>query len=56
MFMNIDCEVSTEEIMKQLLNAHSLNYVLWLALKTYNYHSPEYIADMVTKIVEETNE
>ena len=56
MFINVQAEVSTQEIMEQLLKAHSLNYVLWLALKTVNYHSPEYLADKVTATVEEVSE
>lgn len=52
MFLDVSCEVSTEEIMAKMLEKHSINYVLYLALKTYNYHSPEYLADKMTAIVE----
>ena len=56
MFLNLDTDISTEELMKTMMNAHSLNYILWLALKTYGYHSPEYLADKITKIVDEVEE
>lgn len=56
MFMTIEVDTSTEEIMKQMLNSHSLNYILWLTLKTVGYHSPECLADKITKIVEEVGE
>ena len=56
MFMTIEVDTSTQEIMKQMLNSHSLNYILWLALKTSGYHSPEYLADKVTRIVEQVEE
>lgn len=54
--MNIEFDLPTETIMHQLLKVHSLNYILWLALKTYGYHSPEYLADKITKIVDEVEE
>lgn len=56
MFMNIDCEISTETIMEKMLAQHSLNYVLYLVLQTYGYDSAEYLADKISKTVEETNE
>ena len=56
MFLKIEAEVSTEEIMQKMLEAHSLNYILWLLFKTYDYHSPEYLADKVTGIVEGSDE
>ena len=56
MFLEMQAEVSTEDIMRKMLEAHSLNYVLWLMLKTYGYHSPEHLADKITKIVEEADE
>lgn len=56
MFMTLEVDTSTEEVMKQMLASHSLNYVLWLAFKTMNFHSPEYLADKITKIVDEVEE
>lgn len=56
MFMTLEVDTSTEEVMKQMLNSHSLNYVLWLALKTYGYHSPEHLADKITRMVSEADE
>ena len=56
MFLKIEAEVSTEEIMQKMLEAHSLNYILWLLFKTYGYHSPEHLSDKVTYMVEETDE
>lgn len=56
MFMNLECEVSTEDVMKKMLQSHSLNYVLYLALKTYGYESAEFLADKMTKIVEQCDE
>lgn len=54
--MNLEAEVSTEYIMQKMLESHSLNYVLWLMLKNYGYHSPEHLADKITKMVDETDE
>lgn len=54
--MNLEAEVSTEYIMQKMLESHSLNYVLWLMLKTYGYHSPEHLADKITKMGNETDE
>jgi len=56
MFMTINAEISTEEIMQKMLQSHSLNYVLYLALKTYGYESAEFLSDKMTKIVEECDE
>jgi len=56
MFMNLECEVSTEDVMKKMLESHSLNYVLYLALKTYGYESAEFLSDKMTKIVEQCDE
>ena len=56
MFMTLEVDTSTEEVMKQMLNSHSLNYVLWLAFKTVNYHSLEHLADKISKMVNETDE
>lgn len=56
MFLEIQAEVSTEYIMQKMLESHSLNYVLWLMLKTYDYHSPEHLADKITKMVNEADE
>jgi hypothetical protein len=56
MFLSIEAEVSTETIMKKMLQSHSLNYVLYLALKTYGYEPAEFLSDKMTKIVEECDE
>jgi predicted SprT family Zn-dependent metalloprotease len=46
-------ELSTEQVMKELLQHHSLHYVLYLAMKTYGYDGAEYIADKVMKTIDE---
>ena len=56
MFLNLECEVNTEQVMIKMLENHSLHYVLWLALKTYGYENYEYLADKITKTVEEASE
>ncbi len=56
MFMSIEAEVNTEIVMCKMLESHSLNYVLYLALKTYGYHDPDGLSDRITKIVSETSE
>jgi len=55
-FMNLECEVSTEDVMKKMLECHSLHYVLYLAMKTYGYESAEYLADQMTILVEQCDE
>lgn len=50
--MNLNTEVSTQEVMQCMLNAHSLNYILWLTLKTYGCEDAEYLADKWTKVVD----
>lgn len=56
MFLNLNTEVSTEELMKAMLSSHSPNYILYLLAKCYNYHSPEWFADKLSKILDEVEE
>jgi hypothetical protein len=46
-------ELSTEQIMQELLKQHSLHYVLFLAMKTYGYDEAEYVADKIIKTIKE---
>ena len=46
-------ELSTEQIMQDLLKYHSLHYVLFLAMSQHGYDSAEYLADKVMKTIDE---
>lgn len=46
-------ELSTEQIMQELLKHHSLHYVLFLAMNQYGYDSAEYMSDKVMKTIDE---
>jgi len=56
MFMNVDVEIPAREIMKRMLDTHSPHYILLLLAEEYGYHSPEFFADKLSKILEGTDE
>ncbi len=56
MFINVQAEVSTKHIMERMLESHSPHFILYLLAETYGYHSPEYFADKLSRILEETDE
>lgn len=56
MFLKIEAEISTKHIMERMLASHSPHYILYLLAETYNYHSPEYFADKLSRILDEVEE
>lgn len=56
MFVNIEAELSTETVVEKMIDQHSLNYILYLVFTKYGYHSPEHLADKITKMVSEADE
>lgn len=56
MFLNINAEVDTKEIMDKMLQVHTPHYLLYLLAKSCDYHDPEWFADKCNKILEEVEE
>lgn len=56
MFLNINAEVDTKEIMIKMLETHTPHYILYLLAESYDYHDPEWFADKCNKILLEAEE
>lgn len=53
MILNEDgIELSTEQVIRELLDNHTLHYVLLTAMKVYGYEESDYMADRVMKAID----
>lgn len=52
MFIEIQAELNTREVMKQILKSHSAHYVLYLLADEVGHCTPENFADHITGILE----
>lgn len=56
MFLKVEAEINTKEIMTKMLESHTPHYILYLLAECYEYHSPEWFADKFSKVLDDCDE